>query len=98
MKEVKHAVMLKLPAGKSTPAPPIGPILGPSNIDVVKFCEDFNKWSEDLEGEVEFGVLIYEDLSYDILSKEELNQYKSSQLNESLSFMYGNSEEKSLRR
>ena len=98
MKEVKHAVMLKLPARKATPAPPIGPILGPSNIDVVKFCDDFNAWSKDLESDVEFGILIYDDLSYDILSKEEFNQYKSSQLNESLSFMYGNSEGKSLRR
>ena len=73
MKEVKYALNLKLPAKKATPAPPVGPSLGPSNINLIKFCDDFNNWSKNLQGEIEFGVLIYDDLSYDILS----NHYKS---------------------
>lgn len=98
MKEVKYALKLKLPAKKATPAPPVGQILGPSNINIIKFCDDFNNWSKNLEGEIEFGVLIYNDLSYNILSKEEFKQYEAAQLNESLSFLYKNQEEKSTKR
>lgn len=98
MKEVKYALKLKLPAKKATPAPPVGPILGPSNINIIKFCDDFNNWSKNLEGEIEFCVLIYNDLSYNILSKEEFKQYEAAQLNESLSFLYKNQEEKSTKR
>ena len=98
MKEVKYALKLKLPAKNATPAPPVGPILGPSNINIIKFCDDFNNWSKNLEGEIEFGVLIYNDLSYSIISKEEFKQYKAAQLSESLSFLYKNQEKSTKRR
>lgn len=75
MKEVKYTLKLKLPAKNATPAPPVGTTLGPTNINITKFCDDFNNWSKDLQGEIEFVVLVYNDLSYDILSKEEFNQY-----------------------
>lgn len=90
MKEVKYALKLKLLAKKATPAPPVGPALGPTNINLTRFCDDFNNWSKDLEGEVEIGVLIYNDLSYNILSKKEFKQYEISQMNQSLSFLYNN--------
>ena len=92
MKEVKYSLQLKLPAKKATPAPPVGTVLGPSNINLARFCDDFNNWSKDLDGEVEIGVLIYNDLSYDILSKKEFKQYVISQINQSLSFLYNNNE------
>lgn len=98
MKEVKYSLKLKLPAKKATPAPPVGTALGPSKININKFCDDFNNWSKDLQGEVEFGVIIYNDLSYDILSKEEFKQYEISQINESLSFLYQEQNEKSAKR
>lgn len=93
MKSVKYVTEMKLPAKKATPAPPVGTILGPSGINLVKFCDDFNNWSKDLDSEVELGVIVYDDLSYDILSKEQVVQFKSAQLNESLSFLYNNEEE-----
>lgn len=98
MKEIKYCLKLKLPAKKAKPAPPVTPVLGPSNINLTKFCEDFNNWSKDLQGEVEFGILIYDDLSYDILSKEEFKQYEMVKTNELLSFLYRNQEEKATRR
>ena len=98
MKEVKYSLKLKLPAKKATPAPPVGTTLGPSKININKFCDDFNNWSKDLQGEVEFGVIIYNDLSYDILSKEEFKRYEMSQINESLSFLYQEQNEKSVKR
>ena len=98
LKEVKYALQLKLPAKNATPSPPVGTILGPSKINVIKFCNDFNNWSKDKEGEVELGVLVYNDLSYDILSKEQFLQYKSTQLIESLSFLYNDQENATKRR
>ncbi|MBQ7790185.1 MAG: hypothetical protein IJ399_02865 [Bacilli bacterium] len=98
MKEVKYSLKLKLPARKATPAPPVAIALGPSKININKFCDDFNNWSKDLHGVVEFGVIIYNDLSYDILSKEEFKRYEISQINESLSFLYREQNEKSVKR
>ena len=74
IKREKHQVKLTLPARGARPAPPVTTILGPSGINIHKFCADFNEWSKDLEGNVEFGVIIYDDLSYDILTKDEMNR------------------------
>lgn len=98
MKKVKHTLCLKLSAHQATIAPPLGPILGPTNINLVEFCEDFNDWSKDLDGEIELGVIVYDDLSYDILSIKEFNEYKSAQQNEALSFLYRTQEEKPLKK
>lgn len=97
MKEIKYSIKLQLPAKKATPIPPISTALGPSKINLVKFCNDFNNWSKDLEGNIEIGVIIYNDLSYDILSKKEHLQFERTQINESLSFLY-NKEPKVLKK
>lgn len=98
MREVKYEVKLKLPAKKAIPAPPVSTILGPSNINLIKFCDDFNNWSKNLQGEIEFGVLIYDDLSYDILSIEQFIKYKSAQFTETFSFLYSNQQKKSIKK
>ena len=72
----KFDVLLKLPAKELTPRPPVGTVLGPSGIDLHEFCERFNEWSKDKNGLVETGVIIYSDLSCDILTKEEYLDYK----------------------
>lgn len=84
-KIVMYDIMLKLEAGKATPAPPVGAIIGPSGINVNKFCEEFNEWSKDKEGFIEFAIHIYEDLSYKFLTKEEHIAYKENIVNELLS-------------
>lgn len=85
IKGEKHEVLLTLPAGKATLAPPVGTVLGPSGINIHKFCEEFNEWSKDKEGNVEFGVIIYDDLSYDILTREEMKHRKNTELSTLLS-------------
>lgn len=80
LREEKHIVKLTLPAGKATPAPPVSTVLGPSGINIHKFCKEFNEWSKDKEGNVELGVIIYDDLSYAILTREEMKYRKNKEL------------------
>ena len=84
-KEVKYDVLLKLNAGKATPAPPVGTFLGAAGVDTHKFCDDFNEWSKNTEGIIETGVVVYSDLSYDILSKEEYMAFKRNEFGKVLS-------------
>lgn len=88
MKEVKHLIKMSLKANSATLNPPVGTLLGPSGINIVKFCNDFNELTKDLDGDIEFGVMIYDDLSYDIISKKQLEEYENNQILESLSFLY----------
>ncbi len=69
-KKVSKKVKLQIPAGKATPAPPTGPILGQAGINIAEFCQKFNAMTAEMAGET-VGVLIsvYEDRSYDIKVK-----------------------------
>ncbi|MBN1642631.1 MAG: 50S ribosomal protein L11 [Anaerolineae bacterium] len=42
VKKVRAVVKLQLPAGKATPAPPVGPALGPHGINIMAFCKEYN--------------------------------------------------------
>jgi len=77
-KGIKYDVKLKLPAGHALPKPPLSVVLGPTGIDLTKFCEDFNKWSKRMKGMVDVGIVVYNDLSYDILTKKQYLDYKRS--------------------
>jgi large subunit ribosomal protein L11 len=63
-------VQVQIPAGKATPAPPIGPTLGQHGIDISKFCQEFNAKTQK-EGDVVIPVeiTIYEDRSFDFITK-----------------------------
>ena len=78
-KEIKYDVKLKLPAGHALPKPPVSIVLGPAGVNLEKFCEDFNEWSKDMEGIVEVGVVVYSDLNYSLLNKEQYLEYKRSE-------------------
>jgi len=80
-KMIKYDVLIKIPTKIATPIPPISTVLGPSGINLTRFCEDFNGWSKDKNGFIETGVIVYDDLSYDILTKEQYLVFKSSELN-----------------
>ena len=90
MKNIKYALSLNLPAGRATPKPPVSTILGPTNINIIKFCDDFNNITKDEKGTVNIGVLVYDDLSYNILSEEEFKEYQRNEYNKALSFLYRN--------
>ncbi|MCB5266067.1 MAG: 50S ribosomal protein L11 [Candidatus Cloacimonetes bacterium] len=61
MARPKDAVLtlkLQLPAGKATPAPPVGPALGQAGVNIPEFCRQFNEKTADQPGMV-FPVIIY---------------------------------------
>ena len=57
-KDAEHVIKLQLPAGKATPAPPVGPALGQAGVNIPDFCRQFNEKTADQPGMV-FPVLIY---------------------------------------
>lgn len=59
-KNVVNVVKLQLPAGKATPAPPVGPALGQAGINIGEFCKQFNDKTKDSPGMI-FPVVIYVD-------------------------------------
>lgn len=77
-KAIKYDMILRLPAGNALPKPPVSTVIGPSGISLADFCEKFNKWSKDMQGIVEFGVIIYNDSNYKFLTKEEYLKYKEN--------------------
>lgn len=69
-KKVKTQVKLQLPAGKATPAPPVGTALGPHGINLAGFCKEFNDKTAAM-GDITIPVLmtIYEDRSFTFILK-----------------------------
>lgn len=57
-KDVTHVIKLQLPAGKATPAPPVGPALGQAGINIGEFCKAFNDKTKDEPGMI-FPVVVY---------------------------------------
>ena len=57
-KDVAAILKLQLPAGKATPAPPVGPALGQVGVNIPEFCRQFNEKTGDQPGMV-FPVVIY---------------------------------------
>src|SRR5438876_3012176 len=71
-KKVIGQVKLQIPAGKATPAPPVGPALGQAGVNIVDFCKAFNAKtaSKDLEGlVVPVVITVYTDRSYTFVTK-----------------------------
>jgi large subunit ribosomal protein L11 len=69
-KEVVKKIKLQIPAGKATPAPPVGTVLGPAGINLQDFCSKFNEASKDKMGDVlPVEISIYDDRSFDFVLK-----------------------------
>ncbi len=69
-KKVKSMVKLQLPAGKATPAPPVGTALGPHGVNIADFTKQFNERTSQM-GDLIIPVemTIYEDRSFDFILK-----------------------------
>lgn len=69
-KKVTHVVKLQIQAGKANPAPPVGPALGPTGINIMQFCKDFNEKTSKDAGTI-FPVIltVYSDKSFDYVLK-----------------------------
>lgn len=71
MKKVKSIVKIQLPAGKATPAPPVGPALAQHGLNIGEFCSKFNEATKGQEGFIiPAEVTVYEDRSYDLALKQ----------------------------
>ncbi|HPV14502.1 MAG TPA: 50S ribosomal protein L11 [Candidatus Cloacimonadota bacterium] len=57
-KDAVAVIKLQLPAGKATPAPPVGPALGQAGVNIPEFCRQFNEKTADQPGMI-FPVVIY---------------------------------------
>ncbi len=69
-KEITKKIKLQIPAGKATPAPPVGTVLGPAGINLQEFCTKFNDMTRDKMGDVlPVEISIYDDRSFDMVLK-----------------------------
>lgn len=76
VKKVKAYVKLNLPAGKATPAPPVGPALGQHGVPLMDFCKEFNaRTAPQGDAIIPVVLTVYEDRSFDFITKTPLTSY-----------------------
>lgn len=69
-KKVMALVKLQIPAGKATPAPPVGTALGPHGVNIMQFTKEFNSKTSDQAGMIIPVVLtVYQDRSFTFITK-----------------------------
>src|SRR5580698_9815575 len=68
-KKVSGIVKLQLVAGKATPAPPVGPALGPHGINIMGFCKEFNAKTQGSDMIIPVVLTIYSDRSFSMILK-----------------------------
>ncbi len=69
-KKVMAVVKLQIPAGKATPAPPVGTALGPHGVNIMQFTKEFNAKTADQAGMIIPVVLtVYQDRSFSFITK-----------------------------
>lgn len=69
-KKVRAIVKIQLPAGKATPAPPVGTALGPHGVNIMDFCRAYNDKTASQEGQViPVEITILEDRSFTFVTK-----------------------------
>ena len=69
-KEAVKKIKLQIAAGKATPAPPVGTVLGPAGINLQDFCTKYNDATRDRMGDVlPVEISIYDDRSFDFVIK-----------------------------
>ena len=68
-KKVSGIVKLQLAAGKASPAPPVGPALGPHGINIMAFCKEFNAKTQGSDMIIPVVLTVYSDRSFSMLLK-----------------------------
>lgn len=68
-KKVTGFVKLQIPAGKATPAPPVGTALGPQGINIMMFCKEFNARTQGQDTILPVEVTIFADKSFTFILK-----------------------------
>ena len=69
-KKVTGMIKLQLPAGKATPAPPVGPALGQHGVNIMGFCKEFNARTAEKAGYIiPVVITVYQDRSFSFILK-----------------------------
>jgi large subunit ribosomal protein L11 len=69
-KKIIGIIKLQIPAGKATPAPPVGPALGQHAVNIMAFCKEFNERTEQQSGLIiPVEITVYEDRSFAFITK-----------------------------
>lgn len=70
-KEIGNVIKLQIPAGKASPAPPVGPALGASGVNIMDFVKQFNDKTAAMGNTiVPVIITVYKDKSFDFITKE----------------------------
>ena len=69
-KEVVNVIKLQIEAGKATPAPPVGPALGSSGVNIMQFVKEFNDRTANQPGmTIPVVITVYKDKSFEFITK-----------------------------
>ena len=69
-KEITKVIKIQIEAGKATPAPPVGTVLGPAGVNLQEFCTKYNDATRDKMGDVlPVEITVYEDRTFDFVIK-----------------------------
>ena len=69
-KKIKAVIKLQIPAGKATPAPPVGPALGQHGINIMAFCKEYNERTSSQQGFIiPAEITVYVDRSFIFVTK-----------------------------
>ena len=70
-KKLEKKIKLQIPAGKASPAPPIGPALGSAGLNIMAFCKDYNAKTQDKAGDIlPVEISVFTDKSFTFITKE----------------------------
>ena len=69
-KEIANVIKLQIPAGKATPAPPVGPALGGSGVNIMQFVKEFNDRTANQPGMIiPVVITVYKDKTFEFITK-----------------------------
>jgi large subunit ribosomal protein L11 len=69
-KKIRAYIKLQIPAGKATPAPPIGPALGQHGVAIMNFCKEYNERTANQAGQIiPVVITVFEDRSFTFVTK-----------------------------
>ena len=70
-KEIGSVIKLQIPAGKASPAPPVGPALGGTGVNIMQFVKEFNDRTANLGGvKLPVVLTVYKDKTFEFITKE----------------------------
>ena len=70
-KVIVSVIKLQIPAGKASPAPPVGPALGGTGVNIMQFVKEFNDRTANLGGvKIPVVLTVYKDKSFEFITKE----------------------------